>query len=50
MNFPDDDFEYYTEEELADFFFAVDDESHPDGYPDELIPEHAFTNKEEATS
>ena len=49
MNFPDDYFEYYTEEELEDFFFTADD-AYIDGYPDELIPEHAFTNKEEATS
>ena len=38
---PNDEFEYYTEGEVEDFFFP---EIYPDGYPDELIPPHAFTD------
>ena len=47
-----DELEYYSDEEIQDFFFPEDDrpeeaDMYSDGYPDELIPEHAFTSVEE---
>ena len=47
-----DELEYYSDEEIQDFFFPEDDrpeeaDMYADGYPDELIPEHAFTGVEE---
>tara|TARA_Y100000004_G_C8712587_1_gene326573 strand:+ start:169 stop:393 length:225 start_codon:yes stop_codon:yes gene_type:complete len=52
VDVPTNELEYYTDDEIRDFFFPEDDQSeeadmYADGYPDELIPEHAFTSDEE---
>jgi|13_taG_2_1085334.scaffolds.fasta_scaffold151932_1 hypothetical protein len=43
-----DELEYHTDTEIQDFFFPEEEAGmYVDGYPDELIPEHAFTSDEE---